>query len=628
MAANEPSPFESSEMLATFLISTPLLPESWRLCSQANASAANVCSFVVERVGTVVYVAFSGVQMAGGSDPSWRTLAPLDRIGGVPLFSSRRNKEAEEPVMVHAGMLNIFSSLFKSIQKQVLGILANTDTKSIVITGHSIGGATASLCTLWLLSYLQSISSSLPVMCITFGSPLLGNKSFSQAISKWGGNFCHVVSKHDIMPRLLFAPIAPLTPQLNFLLQFWHLSMTSPEFGKLAVQVSDQEKSELFTAVLGHLETATQNEEASESILFYPFGNYFFVSDEGALCVDSPVTIIKMMHLLLSTSSPSCSIEDHLNYGEYVNGLSSQMLNQNNSMLMNIPNSSYEAGLELAIQSSGIANQESAAIAAKECLRLARRMGPSPVLNAARLALSLAKVVPYRAEIEWYKAWCDKQDDEMGYYDTFKTRDSSKREMKINMNRHKLARFWDNVIDMLERNELPHDFDERAKWVNASQFYKLLVEPLDIAEYYRKREHREEGHYIEHGRERRYEIFDKWWKNRNVTSGEENKERSKFASSTQDSCFWAKVEEARDWLNGMRSERDNNKLAILWEKIENFEKYAIGLIENKEVSSDVLAKNSSYSLWVGELKELKQLNANVQRFPQQFARFMDGEVVP
>jgi hypothetical protein len=59
--------------------------------------------------------------------------------------------------------------------------------------------------------------------------------------------------------------------------------------------------------------------------------------------------------------------------------------------------------------------------------------------------------------------------------------------------------------------------------------------------------HRTNGHYIEHGRDRRYEIFDKWWKNRKVTSGEENKERSKFASSTQDSCFW---------LNGMRSERD------------------------------------------------------------------------
>ncbi|WJX53749.1 Lipase-like pad4 [Trifolium repens] len=625
MAANEASPFESSEMLATFLISTPLLPESWRLCSQANAAQR----FVVERVGSVVYVGFSGVQIQSGSDPSWRNLVPLESIGGLPLFSPRRNKEAEEPVMVHEGMLNLFSSLFNSIQNQVLGILENADTKSIVITGHSIGGATASLCTLWLLSYLQSISSSLSVMCITFGSPLLGNKSFSQAISKerWGGNFIQVVSKHDIMPRLLFAPITPLTSQLNFLLQFWHLSMTSPEFGRLAKQVSEREKAELFTAVMDSLEASTQNGEISNSILFHPFGNYFFVSEEGALCVDSPVTVIKMMHLLLSTSSPSGSIQDHLKYGEYVNRLSSEMLNHKNSLLRNIPNSSYEAGLELAIQSSGLADKDYAVIPAKECLKLARRMGPSPALNAASLALKLSKVNPYRAQIEWYKSWCDEQEDEKGYYDSFKTRGASKRDMRVNINRHKLARFWNNVIDMLEKNELPHDFDQRAKWVCASQFYKLLSEPLDIAEYYGKGMHITKGHYMEHGRERRYEIFDRWWKNRIVTTGEENKERSKFASSTQDSCFWAKVEEARDWLNGMRSERDTNRLAMLWEKIENFEKYAIELIQNKEVSCDVLAKNSSYSTWVEDLKEMKQLRANVPRYPQQFTRFLDG-VVP
>lgn len=255
-------------------------------------------------------------------------------------------------------------------------------------------------------------------------------------------------------------------------------------------------------------------------------------------------------------------------------------------------------------------------------------MGPSPVLNAASLALTLAKVLPYRAQIEWYKSWCDKQDDEMGYYDSFKTRGSSRRDMKVNINRHKLARFWNNVIDMLEKNELPHDFDQRAKWVNTSQFYKLLVEPLDIAEYYGKGLHREKGHYIQHGRERRYEFFDRWWKNRKVTSDEEKKERSMFASLTQDSCFWAKVEEARDWLNNMRSERDTNKLDMLWKKIENFEKYAIELVESKEVSFDVLAKNSSYSIWVEDLKELKEMRARVQRFPQQFTRFLDGEVVP
>ncbi|WVZ21367.1 hypothetical protein V8G54_008689 [Vigna mungo] len=509
----------------------------------------------------------------------------------------------------------------------MLALMGNSKTKTIIITGHSIGGATASLCALWLLSYLQHISSSVSVLCITFGSPMLGNTSFSHAILKqrWAGNFCHVVSNHDIMPRLLFAPITPYTAQLNLLLHFWRLSTAAPAFGKLAVPVSDQHQ-ELFNVVMSSLDAATQDGKGSE-ILFHPFGSYLFVSSEGAVCVDSSTAVIKMMHLMFTSGSPCSSIEDHLKYGDYVKKLSLQFLNHKNSMQGDIPDSSYEAGLELAVQSSGLANQESA----KECLKLTRRMGPSPTMNAAMLPIKLSKIVPYRTEIQWYKSWCDQQVDQMGYYDLFKRRrnTSKKMAMKVNMNRHKLARFWNDVIEMWERNELPHDLAVREKWVNASHFYKLLVEPLDIAEYYGKGMHTTKGHYLQHGRERRYEIFDRWWKDGIAAAAEENNERrSTFASLTQDSCFWARVEEARDWLNSVRSESDTSKLAVLWDNIEKFEKYAVELINNKEVSEDVLAKNSSYSAWVDDLKGLRELRAKVKRFPHNFNPFLDGEVIP
>ncbi|KAK7350909.1 hypothetical protein VNO77_09958 [Canavalia gladiata] len=630
MVADEASPFETSQMLATFLASTPLLSESWRLCTTVASTAP--WGFVTEQSGVVVYVAFPDVEMTCGSESSWTNLVPLNSIGDVPLFPSHRNKENNEPVMVHAGMLNLFSSFFKPFQNQMLAMMGNPNTKSIVITGHSIGGATASLCALWLLSYFQhiSFSESMSVLCITFGSPLLGNGSFSRAILKqrWGGNFCHVVSKHDIMPRLLFAPITPYTTQLNFLLQFWQLSMTNPSFGKLAVQISDQQKEDLFNFVMSYLHAAATQDEGSAPILFHPFGSYFFVSEEGAVCMDDSMAVIKMMHFMFESGSPACSIEDHLKYGDYVKQLSLQFLNQKNSMPGKVPDSSYEAGLELALHSSGLGNQESAIEPARECLKMTRRTGPSPTMNAAILAVTLSKVVPYRAEIEWYKAWCDQQTDQMGYYDLFKRRRStSKMAMKVNMNRHKLARFWNNVIDMLERNELPHDVAVREKWVYASLFYKLLVEPLDIAEYYAKGMHTTRGHYIPHGRERRYEIFDRWQKDRMVTA-EENNERSNYASLTQDSCFWARVEEARDWLSSVRCESDTSKEAKLWDNIERFEKYAMELIDNKEVSQDVLAKNSSYSLWVEDLRELRELRAKVKRIPHNFNPFVDGEVIP
>jgi len=111
-------------MLATFISSTPLLSDSWRLCTRANAAPFR--PFLVDRVGASVYVAFSGVQMLAASDPNWRDLVPLHSIGGVPLFSPRRSKESEEPVMVHAAMLNLFLSLFNSFQNQVRFHLFNS----------------------------------------------------------------------------------------------------------------------------------------------------------------------------------------------------------------------------------------------------------------------------------------------------------------------------------------------------------------------------------------------------------------------------------------------------------------------------------------------------------------------
>lgn len=502
------------------------------------------------------------------------------------------------------------------------------NSKSIVITGHSIGGTTASLCALWLLSYLQSVSPSHSVLCITFGSPLLGNESLSRAIlrERWGGNFCHVISKYDIMPRLLFAPLASCTTQLHLLMQQW----TAPQFGNLGVQLGDEAKAELFLFVAAHLQVASEAGEERATSSYCPFGNYLFCSQEGAICVDNAASVIKMMYLTFIAGNPSCCIEDHLKYGEYVGKFCSQFLNKRSFMQGELPQSSWDAGVALALQSLGISGQvltfhhhspiyltfslsihllsnefqESASEPAKECLKIARRLGRTPNLKSAGLAVRLSRITPYRAEIEWYKGSCDKSDEKLGYYDAFRQRGSSKMGHKVNMNRHKLAAFWNGVIEMLDKNELPYDFHRRAKWVNASQFYMLLVEPLEIAEYYRSNMHLVKGHYLKHGRERRFEIFDRWWREKRVNE-EKNSKRIKFAGLTQDSCFWAKVEEARECVANVRSESDARKQALLWDSINNFDMYAARMVERKEVSEDVVAKNSSYKKLLEELTELR-----------------------
>ncbi|KAL0331146.1 UNVERIFIED_CONTAM: Lipase-like PAD4 [Sesamum angustifolium] len=237
---------------------------------------------------------------------------------------------------------------------------------------------------------------------------------------------------------------------------------------------------------------------------------------------------------------------------------------------------------------------------AVNCLATARQLGWRRNLNTAKMAVSLSKINPFRAELEWYKTYCDRSEAQLGYYDSFKRRGASKRDFKVNMNRLRLGCFWDDLIDKLEKNQLAHDFHKMSKTGM----------------------HREKGHYVEHGREKRFKIFDRWWGNRKV-GDEESKPRSKYASLTQDSCFWAKVEEARDLIFNVTREPDPGRRLLLLDKIQRFEQYANVMIERKEVAVDVLAKNSSYNLFREEWRCLK---SQLQLLPSQFPGFQDGMV--
>ncbi|KAF5194832.1 Lipase-like pad4 [Thalictrum thalictroides] len=625
MEAKETSWFETSEMLAEFLASTSLLFDSWRLCNSTYTNTTTVVpgSFAIELVGDVGYVCFSAI--AAGLNLNENQLMGIDKS----LFSSLKGEDEDSP-MVHAGFLHLFLSVYNDAEFQNKMLRLMEKCKAIIFTGHSIGGAIASLAALWLMSLPTHHSA----MSITFGSPLLGNESLSKAIlrERWGGNFINVVSKHDIVPRLLFAPLTMVGAQLNNLLQLWHLSMTSPQFGHLASQLSDNDEiREFHRYILAHVTaaatTTTTSQDESMRSLYRPFGSYLFCSIEGAICVDNTSAVVNMLYLMFTDSSANSSIDDHLRYGEVVTRVSQQFLTKGFTQGVHISDdSSYEVGLSSALNAAGLGSQVhielhgSVAQQARKCLMEAREMSCEQNINSGDLTILLAKRTPLRAQIEWYKACCDDSDDQMGYYDSFKLR-RAKRDCKVNLNRMKLGNFWDKVIEMVETNKLPHDFHMRGKWVNASQFYKLLVEPLDIAEYYRSGMHRTKGHYLEHGRERRYEIFDKWWRERKVPA-EESYKRDKYAGLTQDSCFWARVEEASEWVKNARTQNDPHKLAQLWENIDRFETYARRLVDSKEVSKDVVAPHSSYTMWVEELKELK--SQSMQMSPR-FPGYLGGE---
>ena len=56
---------------------------------------------------------------------------------------------------------------------------------------------------------------------------------------------------------------------------------------------------------------------------------------------------------------------------------------------------------------------------------------------------------------------------------------------KIEVARSKLAKFWKVTIQLYEQKALPDNFFERGQWLRWGDRYRQLVEPLDVARYYR-----------------------------------------------------------------------------------------------------------------------------------------------
>ncbi|KAE8790915.1 lipase-like PAD4 [Hordeum vulgare] len=636
--AEENSMFETSHVLGALLASSPLLARAWDRCVAAAAMGAASSGFAHGDGGGdggTVYVAFSGLQaalsvagpaVASGAD----VFAPVGLAGdaaGARAFPQLAAAEpdaaaAVERVAVQALALRCFLKLCGSPEFQML--LNQIRGKAVVFTGHSLGGAIAALAALHYLcitSLSSPCSPSPPVLCVTFGSPLLGNEALSRAIlrERWGGNFCNVVSQHDVVPRLLFCPLdaVPVHVIIGMQLQQWagHTHNT----GVMTTRVVDAEQEGLRQLIQAHVRMVAMEQklvdpESRGGSPYRPFGAYVLCSPEGAVCVDNSTAAVQMLYATFvacyaqgDTTSLGAA---HSCYGDLVLKMPQNLLLKRRPRAMDVlasmSNSNYDAGISLAMEASGIGSEAMEATMTRYWLKASKRAGRSPSLNCAGLAIRLGRITPCRAQVEWYKASFD---GNMGYYDAFKQRRSPKKFNKADMCRIKLGQFWDGVLAMLDNSQLPHDFHRRAKWVNAARFYQLLVEPLDIAHYHRNNLHRTRGGYITHGRDRRYELFDKWWKEKGAFTGTSTGDmaataRSKYAGLTQDPCFWARVEEARDQTESAQAEQDVAMLAMKLGRLREFERYARELVEGKEVSIDVLAPQSSYTLWVEEWKKL------------------------
>ncbi|XP_065619005.1 protein EDS1B-like, partial [Quercus suber] len=491
--------------------------------------------------------------------------------------------------------------------------------KQILFIGHSSGGSIANLATIWFLEkyikpeYNYKISPSSP-LCVTFGCPLTGNHIFSHALRRenWSRYFIHFVMRYDIVPRILLAPISSIKLEFQKVLQFLnaksvnlaHASIDNFDASNFYMKVMKNASSVASHAACNLMGNTNLLLETVSNFIplspYKPFGTYVFCTGNGKLVIlRNPDAVLQ----LLFFSSQLCreeectdiaqrSLQQHFGYDNELQDCF-QMLNEVHlEPLEQLPLSSDTTSSDIATINSAL-NDLGLSTRARLCLCAAGELEKRKIGNKESIDLKkpdIEKAMKYLEED--YQLNCRHRD--LGCYDAFKLQETSK-DFDANVKRLELAGIWDEIIEMLKRYELPDAFEGLRDWVLLGTRYRRLVEPLDIANYYRHLKNEDTGAYMIRGRPKRYRFTQRW---------REHAERMP-AESSGESCFWAKVEELRIKISSQGFEPIKEEVLLLEAHVQNW-------INLGELSGDVLLEKSTFKKWWEDLPREHKLTSCIK----------------
>ncbi|XP_030546690.1 senescence-associated carboxylesterase 101-like [Rhodamnia argentea] len=509
-------------------------------------------------------IAFVASPVTAGSLQEERDLAPSSEIPDFQFLCSKVNPTFQ----INRAAVSLFNSLrdkFSRLLEKVLTSAKYKDYLPYVITGHCWGGSIASLFTLRLLNNFDQWRNICP-LCITFGSPLLGDSALQQAVSQnstWDSCFLHVVHKDDSFPRTFLRP--PTTDQ-------------SP---------------------------------------YKPFGTFLLCSDSGGACFEAPESVMKLLMSEIIVRNPE---PQNVDYKNAIECLEKGFIYGNCSRLNGQEADSYKAGVTIqvtAVSLEPIQKNEGNDALIEDIVNHERG-----IIRRKREAFDpveeLRKMTEYLKLLEWYLTICRGNGMGPGYYDRFK----NTREGLINNGVEKykaiLTDYWETVVEEADKNHRSSATPLRNRFLFGGTTYRTIVEPLDIAEYYKCGR----NDYLNQGRSEHYKLLEQWLKDYRRPFTRVSSPSLKLPHVTEDSCFWAHVEEAirscRLLASGGPSHSSGRANLI------NFEDYVMRLINDRAVSPDIFLEKSSYMQWWREYEEIleKQMMGHSHDSRSQLVRFM------
>ena len=183
-------------------------------------------------------------------------------------------------------------------------------------------------------------------------------------------------------------------------------------------------------------------------------------------------------------------------------------------------------------------------------------------------------------ELENYKEVWEHQ--KVCYYDAFKQQEDPE-DFQANVKRLQLSEVWDEIIEKLRSYELPDEFEGNPEWVELGKRFRRLVEPVDVANYYRHVRQIEAGTYMVKGRPGRYRYTQRWL---------EHAERRRVEEGYTESCFWAEVEDLCNITSN-----NNGLFEDVKERVVRLENQIKTWIEKGELDKDVLLEGSTLVKW-------------------------------
>ncbi|XP_043704895.1 senescence-associated carboxylesterase 101-like isoform X2 [Telopea speciosissima] len=460
-------------------------------------------------------------------------------------------------------------TLFRSLLQDLdLFQRLKNPSRPLIVTGHSLGGWVASLFCLWLLDNIHQSNRNIPI-CITFGSPLVGDDGLRKAInnrSGWNPRFLHVVSDGDLIPRTFLSS------------------------------------------------TITTNNNKNS---YRPFGTFLMCSSSGSACFDDPDSVLSLLKATGWSQLPSL-----MDYKKLLDHLTHQIIVSNGpSQLGELRGDPLQAGIILQLDAIGdkrkqMIQEEDTLITAME-----KRERMSYHEQKKRISESEKKLNDVKmnmAHLEWYKKISSTKVS-LGYYDCYKNK-PFERDIKAVLFKARLTKYWEDVVDEAERKPRKPGFAPMGtRLLFGGTNYRRMVEPLDIAEYYKQGKR----NYRTQGRPKHYKLLQTWQEEEERAAAHKRKSstRDKAATLTEDSCFWADVEEAMILTKSLKNgEAVGGPEESPIEQLQEFEDYVMRLIDNLAVTPEIFLKESTFTLWWNEYKNIPQRNRR-----SLLATFMENE---